>query len=354
MKFAKILLIVSAITLCAINARTVSEAEAEYLAETKAVKAEVGYKELMEPLPPLPSLDQASLAANLPVTLQVEDKKASGESDNTLIKMPHFKSGLPFLFKSAPTEIAKHLIKLEGNSYYIPFNTISDISNGRMPPEENIKPWVDVLINNKNGSFTLKVIFANKKNDFFGKNEIYSILNQWEKFRLARETMIRDEFSRVQSASYYVYKYQLQIDSATKSDADKKKMMEDAIKDTKKKIEDLIKEINKVEKELNAASKTLTTTTNDLQVLVNKRDKEVGIKLSIEAIIKSLKASIKTEDAIKKLEAEKAGAHTNLTYWLKGSVYHRVISVNEMKDLITIALKDKEFDDKINGYFNPQ
>merc|ERR1719331_3344963 len=199
MKFAKILLIVSAITLCAINARTVSEAEAEYLAETKAVKAEVGYKELMEPLPPLPSLDQASLSANLPVTLEVDKKKASGESDNTLIKMPHFKSGLPFIFKVAPTDIAKHLIKLNDNTYYIPFNTISDISNGKMPPEENIKPWVDVLINNK-------------KNDFFGKNEIYSILNQWEKFRLARETMIREEFSRVQSASYYVAKFQAQID----------------------------------------------------------------------------------------------------------------------------------------------
>jgi len=340
-------------TLCAINARTVSE-EAEYLAETKAVKAEVGYKELMEPLPPLPSLDQASLSANLPVTLEVDKKKASGESDNTLIKMPHFKSGLPFIFKVAPTDIAKHLIKLNDNTYYIPFNTISDISNGKMPPEENIKPWVDVLINNKNGSYTLKVIFTNKKNDFFGKNEIYSILNQWEKFRLARETMIREEFSRVQSASYYVAKFQAQIDSAKKSDAERKKMMEDAIQDTKNKIKALRADIDKVERELNTASKNLTDTTNSLQVVINKRDKETTVKVSIEKIIASLKASIKTEDAIKKLEADKAEANKNLKYWLKGSVYHRVISVNEMNDLMATALKDKDFDDKINAFFNPQ
>merc|ERR1712222_250473 len=128
-----------------------------------------------------------------------------------------------------------------------------------------------------------------------------------------------------------------------------KKMMEDAIQDTKNKIKALRADIDKVERELNTASKNLTDTTNSLQVVINKRDKETTVKVSIEKIIASLKASIKTEDAIKKLEADK-----NLKYWLKGSVYHRVISVNEMNDLMATALKDKDFDDKINAFFNPQ
>jgi hypothetical protein len=351
MKFAKILLIISAIAFVA--SRTVTKEEEEYMAETKALKIETGYKELME-------LDDSVYEkyqqTNFKVSLQIGGAKAEGNLANTMFfTKPEiiFKSGIPFTFKTAPAAgVAKHLIKYSDNTYYIPFNTWT----GRAFAEEHStgKTYIPITLNNKHGYSDLSIVFTESNYNETAENYLGSMINAWSSARGNRKNHINTAFDTVKSAAFSAKQNIQKIKDIKDTDAQKKKKLEDQITEKKKEVQTLTNEVTEANTKFVKASGELATVETKLSNEKSKRAKLVIERNNLEANIKLLKGDVKPEEVLKKLKEKMDESLKQAEYWLKGSVYHRVVSEGEKSELMKIILDDAKFDERVAGYFSPQ
>lgn len=346
MKFAKVLLFICAITLCSALERTVSKVEAEYRAETEALKIAVGYRELMQE-----TTETSSSIQN--VELIFGDSKAAG---TTQPFSTDIKSGIAIHFNKNPNaNVIKNTIRFgNSNTYYVPYNTITSVESVEIDDKDK-KFQIKLFLDNNSGPSTAFIKFLDLDSKRSSNRRLVNTYkDQFEVNREQRKSDINSEIRRVKGAGYEILGYQEDIADAKKSDAEIKRKKEEEIKKLEKQIADLKKQIATQTKIVEESSKklvkvknTLTTKENEKTTLISKRDATLK---SIEI----LKNNRNTDKAIQALEAAKKTSEDQLKYWLKGSVYHRIISENEMTELIGLVLQDKQFDDKVKGFFHPQ
>lgn len=358
MKFAKVLFFVCVIGICAAAGleRTVSKVESEYMAATKAAKAEVGYKEMMQSTN---AMDTAAFGTNHKVNLSDTTDNVDALMDMNLIKTDGFNSGIPFYFSNAASvaskSVMKSMIKLNANTYYVPFNTISN--NCKLIPTMDPSDKLKIVCNlaNKTGIKVFTIIFS----DFFGgdmmKSMIVNHINQvLDSKQTARRSHIQNAFSNVSAGIFEAAQINSKIAAIKKSDADYKKAKEDSIEKLKKQIAEFTAAKIALEAQKTTLSQQVQVVQTKITDTYTIKTKKIAYKLSLEATIKTLKEQISPAEALKKLNDNINASMTKLKYWLQGSVYHRVISETEMTGLVGLALNDAQFDGKVNDYFFPQ
>merc|ERR1712151_942279 len=270
MKFAKILLIISAIAFVA--SRTVTKEEEEYMSETKALRIETGYKELME-------IDDKTLreykTKNWKVTLEINDAKAEGEVANTIfyakLETQIFRSGIPFNFKTAPAAgIAKNLIKYSDNTYYIPFNTVV----GQAYADEHSSSgntMIQMTVQNKSGYGALNVVFTEAKYDDHSETYLGNMASDWMNARNVRNNFVRTQFKNVKTAAL-----------EAKTNIQKIKL-ETKITEKKKEVQTLTNEVTEANNKFIKASGELATVETKLANEKSKRSKLVIERNNLEA-----------------------------------------------------------------------
>ena len=358
MKFAKVLFFVCVIGICAAAAieRASAEAVAKYTSETKALKLEMGYKEIFQ------STTQQNLAADAYKTnhnVKISDNNASVlcQMDMALLKANAFASGIPFYFAQPQNGqgVLSNMIKLSENTWFIPFNTLTSICklNHDNDPNSTIKITCDV--NNKNGANVLTVSFeGTSSTDFMKMMVINQIVMDLDQRQSARKSFISKQFQYVSSAVYMASQIQTQIASIQKSDAEILAAKKASIEKIKKQIAELTAALALLHKQKVALSSQLQSVQTRSSETTNTKSKKISYRLSLESTIKILTGEISSADSIKKLQDSIAANLKELKYWLQGSVYHRVISEAEMTGLLGMINNDSQFDGKINGYFFPQ
>merc|ERR1712100_958082 len=201
MKFAKILLIISAIAFVA--SRTVTKEEEEYMAETQALKVEEGYKELMQ-------MTAATMAnyksTNWDVEVQIGNAKAQGKLANSLV-YTNFQSGIPFIFTSAPAEgVAKHMVKYDKNTWYIPSNTVTKYGFAEKNRRINHVQIQDLSISNKHGTESVDITFTSEPADRNSYKAFNNFSYDWQAIAGTRKSFITRQFQNVwnnaEEASY--------------------------------------------------------------------------------------------------------------------------------------------------------
>merc|ERR1712151_1246791 len=352
MKFAKILLIISAIAFVA--SRTVTKEE-EYMSETKALRIETGYKELME-------IDDKTLreykTKNWKVTLEMNDAKAEGEVANTIfyakLETQIFRSGIPFNFKTAPAAgMGKNLIKYSDNTYYIPFNTVvGQAYAGEHSSSGNT--MIQMTVQNKSGYGALNVVFTEAKYDDHSETYLGNMASDWMNARNVRNNFVRTQFKNVKTAALEAKTNIQKIKEIKDSDAERKKNWKLKSQKKKRSTNSLTNEVTEANNKFIKASGELATVETKLANEKSKRSKLVIERNNLEANIKLLKGDVKPEEVLNKLKKKMEDSLKEADYWLKGSVYHRVVSEGEKSELMKIILDDAKFDERVAGYFSPQ
>lgn len=350
MKFAKILLIISAIAFVA--SRTVTKEEEEYMAETNALKIELGYKEFME----LDAITQQNYKnTNWKVSIGVNGATAQGELSNTLL-YSNFASGLPFRFKAdPPANLAKNMLKYR-DVWYFPWNTISSIGlamgkNGRNKEGIIVN---DFNLKNKNGDFSVTFTFTEAIWDTKAMLAFSEIINDWQTKKTNRKSEINTHFKKVQQAAIMAMDTQDQIQKVKDSDEKKKKDLEAKIELKRKTVQTLTNEVTEANQKFVKASQELVTVETKLESERSRRSKLIIEKTNLEENIKILKASVKADEVLAQLKKKMDDSLKLADYWLKGAVYHRVVSEGEKAELMKMILDDAKFDKTVNGYFSPQ
>jgi CRISPR/Cas system-associated endoribonuclease Cas2 len=344
--------------MCAALERTVSKVESEYMAATKAAKVAVGYKELMQATTSS-MIDELAFGKNHKVRLEDETDNVDCDLDVLLLKTNAFLSGIPFFFKNpaniAAKNVMKNMIKLNTNTFYIPFNTIT--LNCKFVPsiDPSVKISIQCSVINKVAPNTLKINFLEFDVNDPEKMMIVNYINQdLDKRQLARRSFIQQKFSEVQAGVFAANTVSKQIAQIQQSDAQIKKAKEESIEKLKKQIAELTTSKIALQKMKQTLSMEVQTVQTKSTVVYNLMQKKIAYRISLEATIKTLEGQISSADALKKLNENINTSLTTLKYWLQGSVYHRVISETEMTGLIGMALNDASFDGKVNDYFFPQ
>merc|ERR1712146_5931 len=293
------------------------------------------------------------MTTNWRVQVQIGKAKAEGEINNRFFNQDIFNSGVPLRFKAAPAEgVAKHMVKLAEGSYYFPFNTIT--SFGSNQDDYKNMNLHDFTLMNKFGANSVTFTFLDVAQNWRYEDALSSLTSRWSLARNNRNSHITLAFEKVRK---YAKKARIaieDIDAANKSNAEKKAMHEKRISEQKKVVQTLTNEVTVANEKLIKASQELVTVENTLKTERQKRKKLVIEKENLKLNIKLLKEKISTEELLKKLEKEMNDAKAKAEYWLKGSVYHRVVSEAEKADLMKVILDDATFDKRVAGYFSPQ
>lgn len=356
MKFAKVLFFVCAIGICAAAGleRTVSKAESEYMAATKAAKAEVGYKEMMQNMG---RLDDLAFSNNHRINLSIDAENVDASLDVNLIKSTNFNSGIPIFFSNVASVASKSImnnwIKYDEKTYYIPFNTISGVFELLRDMNSVVK--TKCYLSNKNGKKPLIIAFKDLSDSVSTNFSIVNAINRKINEKAgSRKAHIQNAFGRVADGIFDSNYFNEQILSINKSDAEIKRKKQENIAKIKKQIADLTATKTALEARKITISQEVQVVQTKISETTNIRIKKIAYKLSIEATIKTLREQISPQETLKKLNDNINSSMNKLKYWLQGSVYHRVISETEMTGLIGMALNDSQFDGKVNDYFFPQ
>lgn len=355
MKFAKVLFFICAIGFIAAAERSTAEIAAEYKAETSALKIEMGYKEMFQ------STDiiiQNTLATNFKVKLfqmGKENDSVEGTLQMPLMNSAAFSSGLAIFSSNWSAQASKgpmkNLLKYNDQIYFIPWNTVNRATKNLdiERPERSIK----LIMNNKNGSFTMIMSFPELTDDM-SFSTIINVISNLENWRNQRKSHVQNKFTDVGNNAYLAYSYQVKIKSVQKSDAEKKKAMEDNIATLKKQLAELYAKLATLKKLQITQSQTLQTTETTLTETTTRKTKLITEKLSIEKTITTLQGQKTSQEAITKLKTDLEESKKKLDYWLKGAVYHRIINEQEKAGLVQIQMQNTQFDQKVNDYFFPQ
>jgi len=350
MKFAKVLFFVCVIGLCAALERTVSKAETEYMASTKAAKAEVGYREMMDFT--LPQVENT----NQKVTIVASGNSVKTVLDMQLLSSKAFQSGIPFYFSGQQTSspiITKYMIKLNQQVYYIPFNTLLGNCNAENVADQE-KPKLLCQIENKNGISPIMITFEDLEDGFMGTFALQQISKKISYERDQRKSFIAGVMYNIGNTLNMIKYIQYKIEINKKEVQEKRKLKIESIEKLKKQIAELTAAKNALEKEKNTNSASLQVIKNSGEEATKMRIILVSKRISYELTIKTLTNKIQGQSAIDNLNKLSEEALTKLKYYLQGSVYHRIITETEMTGLVGMVLNDSQFDAKVNDYFFPQ
>ena len=362
MKFAKVLFFVCVIGICAAAAleRATSKAEAEYTAATNALKLEEGegYKEMFQNTygPPSRASRRAQATQNQKVSIEVGTSKVEALYDAKLLENGSFLSGIPFFFASASSApvVTNNLVKLNANTYYVPFNTISNSCYMESSADPSEKIHLICYLNNKSGASVLKIYFLELAKDRTNQANVSAIANKLQTKQASRKTFISGRYEEVNYSIQDVMWWQKEIKTINDSDAAKKAEKEKRVADLKAQIAKLTAELALLQKSKVTLSGQLQTVQTTKTETFAKRQTLITYKLSLEMTIKTLQTSISTAEQLKALQASIDKALKELDYWLQGSIYHRVINAAEKTTLLAKKNDNKGFQTMVNDFFFPQ
>lgn len=356
MKFAKVLFFVCVIGICAAAAieRASSKAATEYTAATNALRLEAGsgYKEMFQ------NTNQGRFdIGNRVVSLEVDNVKVNAVYAADLLKGNSFFSGIPFYFATPPTSevVTKNMVKLNEKTWYVPFNTISKDCEFTPNADTAEKMCLSCNLQNKSGTPVFKFFFSDMNSDKRKDQMLVSATaNVISGKSGERKTFISNKFGEVADGLWEVTDYQEKIADIKKSDAEIKLRKETSIAKLKKQIAELTAKLALLQKQKTTLSGQLQTVQTTKSETINQRTKKITYRLSIEATIKTLSATISPAEQIKALTAAIEKALKELEYWLQGSIYHRVINATEKASLLAKKSENTVFDTMINDFFFPQ
>merc|ERR1712045_846212 len=222
-------------------------------------------------------------------------------------------------------------IKYSDNTYYIPFNTVV----GQAYADEHSSSgntMIQMTVQNKSGYGALNVVFTEAKYDDHSETYLGNMASDWMNARNVRNNFVRTQFKNVKTAAL-----------EAKTNIQKKK-----------EVQTLTNEVTEANNKFIKASGELATVETKLANEKSKRSKLVIERNNLEANIKLLKGDVKPEEVLNKLKKKMEDSLKEADYWLKGSVYHRVVSEGEKSELMKIILDDAKFDERVAGYFSPQ
>lgn len=357
MKFAKVLFFVCFIGICAAAAieRATSKAEAEYTSATKAVKVEVGYKEMMQ-MTTTQNIQEDAFNKNHRVRISDGTGEVETQLDVIILKTNAFNSGIAFFFKDAPKTavVTNNMVKLNTNTWYIPYNTITNSCKLVNEVDPKIKLYIVCDLENKTGVNVFKIFFLDLEKEFRTTMLVNYINQDLDSRKSARRSFIQKKFMDVASGVYSAMNYQYKIAAIKKSDAEILSEKNARITKIKADILTLTTSLGLFQKQKINISQELQTIQTKNTNTYNKRQKKITYRLSLEKTISTLESTISGPEQLAKLQEEITKALQQIKYWLQGSVYHRVINETEKAALIVMIGEDVKFDTKINDFFYPQ
>lgn len=343
MKFAKVLFFICVIGICAALERTVSRAETEYMASTKAARVKVGYKDLMM----ANTAQDGIMDKNYNVRVQDNFDFVDCELDVVLLKSGGFNSGIPFYFKNpsvtANKKVMANFLKIgdSANNYYLPFNTISRNCEFNASMDPNVKLNFSCNLENKNGVNVFKIFFqdldpTNMDHTFNASMVQQEIDNR----QTDRRRHINTEFQRVTRAVMQASKIVRDIDNIKKSDQEVKAAKERLVADLKRQIAELQTTKTQLESKKQTQSLKVQQVQSEKTNNFNTKEKKISFRISLEKSIQTLEGGMATPALLDALKREIEENKTQLRYWLTGAVYHRVCSEAESSALFDLALDD--------------
>jgi hypothetical protein len=344
------LIFISVIAFCNTLERTEAEAKAEsqYTAATKALKLGAGYKEMFQFF----NLEKDA-NKNYDVTLKVDGQKFPCQLQMTLLNTNSFLSGIPFYTKAAlpdlnSSPILKNFMKLNDNSFYLPFNTIQ----GGLNWDFSFGGFTAYLSNN-HGSTQLDIDFKTFAN-MDEEQHAFEVYNELDTRRRNRSISNNRHINNLNRALYQVRRAQFKIDNIRKSEAEFRKSKMESIAKLKLEIETSEKRLKELSTQKISVSNLLQTSKNSQGEMTIKLKNMTLKKKNMEQTIQTLKSKISSQQIITDLGRKMTGDMDLLKYWIQGSIYHRIITENEKNQLLSSVLDDKKFDSMLNGYFFPQ
>jgi hypothetical protein len=315
----------------------------------------------MSSIPELEELQASVFSRNFPVIIKIGDKEIKTELQMPLLKLGSFLSGIPFYEKAGVQLTESHMknnfIKLNANTFYLPFNTISNqcyfiggMMNGEPDDYSSLKC---TLSNSSNSNLMMIIYFTEVAMDYMDDQRFMFINQKIGQGQNDRRSFIYNEFYKINSAVYGVGKAQYSIARINKSDADIKKLKIDDINEKKAQLEKLTKYLNGLKATkvtLSIALQAIQTKEGDVH---KERTTKSTTKASLEAAILTLKSSMTTQQKLDKMTKEQGENMALLNYWLQGSVFYRLITEAEKGSLIGMV-KAPEFTTKVTDLFFPQ
>lgn len=354
MKFAQVLLFACVISMTLSLERTVSKAETEYLAATKAAKVEVGYKELGMDQSPI----QAALVTNheVDITLDGKGQALSLQMNMGFTKnMNQFPMGLSFYTKGALAgPAAANFVVHDNKMAYIPYVIFTEIINTSNRGDRKAVPTLSIMVQGKSGASRMVIAFKNIPRDSATNYVMTAIMRQIQSNYRKRKQDISDSMANINEYLWEASEKQAKIKEVTQQDAEVKKTREAAIAKTQAEIATLEKQKAALEAQSKTLSGELQSVRSNYEKANSAKTKKNIEKAAIEKTIATLKSLIKKEETINALKKEVAQSKIDLKYWLQGSVYHRVCNEKESNELFNLALNDAKFDSDLNGFFFPQ
>lgn len=313
-----------------------------------------------DPSAPNPYAGQHNIKApskpkNSLVELETTQGTAKAMLDyNLLMSDTSFNSGIPFFFTETPTApvIVSNMVKLSTKTYYIPHNTVTQsCAIYKVFADPSTKMMLQCMISNKSGNFALKITFLEPDVKIDVINIIATSIGSASG---KRKTWISNKFIEVANACSQTIFYQEQLSWINKSDADILAAKQASIDKVKKQIFTLRARLVALQALKITLSGQLQTTQTTISETLITKTKKITYKLSLEVTIKQLEQSISTQQQIEVLTKSVQGALQKVTYWLDGSIYHRVINAAEKTGLLALINNNADFDKKVNDYFFPQ
>merc|ERR1711957_442026 len=204
------------------------------------------------------------------------------------------------------------------------------------------------MISNKSGNFALKMIFDKQT---IGIDVINIMATTMGSASGKRKTWISDKFRDVAEALTQTISFQKQLSWIKSDDATIKAAKQASIDKVKQQIIALKARLVALQANKVTLSGQLQTTISET---LTTKTKKITYKLSLEVTIKQLEQSISTKAQVEVLTKSVADALQKVTYWLDGSIYHRVINASEKTGLLGLINNNAAFDAKVNDYFFPQ
>jgi hypothetical protein len=285
--------------------------------------------------------------------VQIGSDKIDTSLQMTLLKTNSFLSGIPFYSKTPVnfnTPLMKNFLKLNENTFYIPYNTISESCAfySSMIDTKEAFSKIKCSLNNSNGTNMLVIAFKTNNNSSMEQHKMLFCQQYIEKGRNSRKNFITSEFENINNAAYDVSYVQDQITMILKSEAEVKAAKEATIQGLKVKIASLTIELATARAKKVKISNDLQSVKTSASDIRSKIKANIAIKISLLTTIEVLKTKITGTSIIDQMTKKQESDMTFLKYWLNGSVYHRVISESEMTALITMAGEKTSFVGKVN------
>jgi hypothetical protein len=237
---------------------------------------------------------------NFPVIINIGTENFTTELQMPLLKLESFLSGIPFYEKGGVQMIkpimVKNFLKLNANTFYLPFNTISNqcffmggVTYGSKDEHLSIK----CPLSNASGSNDMMVIsFTDVGNDFTDESRILFINQRITAGQESRKSFINKQFIEINQAVYRFKMAQRRIEDINKSDAEIKKLKLAGIAEKKAQMEKLLKDLVGLNSKKVVLSNELQSLKTTEAAVVKNRNEKSTLKVSLEATIATLKDSM--------------------------------------------------------------